>query len=759
MSSSKKLLQSASGYIDQTSDATDVKTVFNMMQWSGNGQASKTFSDVTYSGFYMYGGYGTSNPTSGAMILKDTYQNNTEGEIFYNAEAGSGYTKSLNLVTQRSEHSNTTTPSTYVTFNNNGYSTTQYQWNGGSSEYQSYMFSKRSGFFTTVNYTGNGQTTQQISHDLEGEVGMMWVKNRNGGASPICVYHRGINDNSTHSPARNAKDYYWKMDDQGARTATGSWGASDTASQWGNTAPTDTHFTVGGTSGTDALNVNNQEYVALIWAHDDSDASIIKNIGYVGDNGEKKITLGFTPQFFLIKRVDGVGDWFVFDKLQGLRNTDHSNNTGTCMFWKLNKGDYQVVGGSIFQARFHADGLTITNNNYGLNSATNGNSYVIMAIAKDNVSPDNSEFPWGATISNNASKRQHYFKAVSRVGTSGNAEQSIDMIPDMWLTKRRPYGDYWLMRDRMSYPNDRANLMASQSNYVNASTFGQASSTFNFFESNREHASFATGGTRVSRGVRVRGSDSAWNQNNVEYLDLYFTHAPSFLNSIMYKGDGSATHYIKHGLKAVPEMVWVIALQQGLYNCVWHKDMAQGIANNHAYQYFIDFGGTNDQRVYNNGVWGGADPTDTTFAVSASSEYQSGVGSINESNHRYIMISMASCAGLSSVGSFTMSGGNPTTVDCGFGSSQARFVMVKCVADFESGKPSVGKGFYVWDHARGINGSGSNDPTFQLNNANYNETGDYADIIDPASGGFTVKDSGAVNVGIYDGFYIYWAIC
>ena len=43
-----------------------------------------------------------------------------------------------------------------------------------------------------------------------------------------------------------------------------------------------------------------------------------------------------------------------------------------------------------------------------------------------------------------------------------------------------------------------------------------------------------------------------------------------------------------------------------------------------------------------------------------------------------------------------------------------------------------------------INGSGSNDPIFQFD-AQIIMASNPADIIDPTSGGFTVKDSGAVN--------------
>ena len=96
MSNSKKLLQSASGYIDQTSGGTDVKNVFNMIQWTGSNGYSKNFADNYYSGFNIYGGAGTSDPKSGAMILKNTKQQES-AEIYYNSSSGSSSTRALTL--------------------------------------------------------------------------------------------------------------------------------------------------------------------------------------------------------------------------------------------------------------------------------------------------------------------------------------------------------------------------------------------------------------------------------------------------------------------------------------------------------------------------------------------------------------------------------------------------------------------------------------------------------------------------------------
>ena len=86
---------------------------------------------------------------------------------------------------------------------------------------------------------------------------------------------------------------------------------------WNNTEPTDSSFTVGSGSETNGVSTG---YVAYLFAHDDSDESMIKCGSYTGNgnaNGHE-IDLGFEPQFLIVKRSDQAYEWGMFDNMRGL---------------------------------------------------------------------------------------------------------------------------------------------------------------------------------------------------------------------------------------------------------------------------------------------------------------------------------------------------------------------------------------------------------------------------------------------------------
>ena len=91
------------------------------------------------------------------------------------------------------------------------------------------------------------------------------------------------------------------------------------AYRWGNNtvaiSPTSTNFTVSSDSG---MNGSGKTYVAYLFANDTSDDGFIQCGNYSGNNGTRTITLGWRPQFVLIKnssKTPSYGDtyWTMFD--------------------------------------------------------------------------------------------------------------------------------------------------------------------------------------------------------------------------------------------------------------------------------------------------------------------------------------------------------------------------------------------------------------------------------------------------------------
>jgi len=195
-----------------------------------------------------------------------------------------------------------TAGSAYVWDSNMGY--TAVSW--ADSNLLSWMW-KRGPGLDVVTYTGGG-TGDIIPHNLNAVPEMIWVKNRTA-AQSWAVYHKGLNGGT------NPEQYYQMLN---SGLGTGSLGTE--SNRWNNTAPTSTHFSVGGSNNTGNGGDN---YVAMLFASaNDADGNPISKLGYyTGDDtndGSKAITTGFQPRFIIIKSSSNEENWFVLDSLRGL---------------------------------------------------------------------------------------------------------------------------------------------------------------------------------------------------------------------------------------------------------------------------------------------------------------------------------------------------------------------------------------------------------------------------------------------------------
>ena len=176
----------------------------------------------------------------------------------------------------------------------------------GGSALQAWMW-KRGPGFDTVTYTGGG-SGDTIPHNLNAVPEMMWVKNRSA-AQSWAVYHKGLNGGT------NPEQYYQMLN---SGLGTGSLGTE--SNRWNDTAPTSTHFSVGGSNNTGN---GGDDYIAMLFASaNDAEGNPISKVGYyTGDDssdGSKAITTGFEPRFIIIKSSSNEENWFVLDSLRGL---------------------------------------------------------------------------------------------------------------------------------------------------------------------------------------------------------------------------------------------------------------------------------------------------------------------------------------------------------------------------------------------------------------------------------------------------------
>ena len=198
--------------------------------------------------------------------------------------------------------------STNGTANENDYTFDYHDgWNSqtsyGNNEV-SWMWKRHAGM-DVVTYTGNGNNTDGANphaHNLGKVPEMIWIKTRSdgqySGVTHWTMSHKGLNGGT------NPWQYTMSINN--------NW-AEATTTNFGNTAPTSTHFYVGD-PGNGRSNGNNSNYMAMLFASVDG----VSKVGYFnGSSSSQTITTGFQPRFVILKRADGTSDWHVIDTTRG----------------------------------------------------------------------------------------------------------------------------------------------------------------------------------------------------------------------------------------------------------------------------------------------------------------------------------------------------------------------------------------------------------------------------------------------------------
>lgn len=245
-----------------------------------------------------------------------------------------------------------------ATFNSNGF--TLSDGDGGLTNfldrvYVSWTWRKAANFFGCIKYMGDGVAGRKLSHNLGCEVGFAVVK-KTSGASHWYAQHKDVD-------LTGNKTFYFSTD-----------GPLQVANNiWNSTHATSENLILG--SHGDSNEVG-QEYIAYLFAHDDSDESIIKCGSYAGNGNADgpEIDLGWEPQWVMIKNVDGATDWNIFDTMRGI----------------VTGGDDARIYANESKAESQLDMLMVTPDGFKLTAAnshsnSSGYEYIYVAIRKPNI--------------------------------------------------------------------------------------------------------------------------------------------------------------------------------------------------------------------------------------------------------------------------------------------------------------------------------------------------------------------------------------
>jgi hypothetical protein len=226
--------------------------------------------------------------------------------------------------------------------------------NASGSTFINYLLRRAPGFFDVVAYTGTG-SIRTVSHNLGVAPQMMIVKNRTTAGYDWPVYHAGLNVNGDGLPETDVI------------LLNSSNAALDAFIYWGDTAPTDTNFTLGG--GSLQVNGSANNYIAYLFA---SLPGISKVGSYTGNGSTQTIDCGFTAgaRFVLIKRTDTADAWYVWDSARGIV-------AGNDPYLQLNSTAAEVTSTD------HIDpansGFTLATGFLGTNNSAG--TYIYLAIA------------------------------------------------------------------------------------------------------------------------------------------------------------------------------------------------------------------------------------------------------------------------------------------------------------------------------------------------------------------------------------------
>ena len=247
-------------------------------------------------------------------------------------------------------------------FNSDGFTTFAF----APADYASWTFRKAEKFFDVQTWTGNGVAGRAIAHNLGSVPAVIITKRYDAAGAWWTVYHK----DSPNSVG-------WLNEDN-------AFDGNDMQYYYGNgssaVTPTSSVFTV-----SDNANVNGSAatYVAYLFASDaggfgaDGSESVVKCGSYTGNATNRSVTLGWEPQYVLIKNTTNADNWIVFDMMRGVAtggvdaylipNSTSSEEAGT---------DYITFG---------ATGFTV-HTGYGLINES-GSTYIYIAIRRPMKTP------------------------------------------------------------------------------------------------------------------------------------------------------------------------------------------------------------------------------------------------------------------------------------------------------------------------------------------------------------------------------------
>jgi len=479
------------------------------------------------------------------------------------------------------------------TFNSNGFAdgSGAAQINSSGTTYSSWAFRKSAKFFDFGTFTGDGNVGRAISHALGANIGMVVIK-ATSATGTWQVIHRGSNGTTDIK--------YGSLENTNALSTSGS----DYSAYFNSST-----FTPGIWS----MNASGVSYVWYAFAHDTSTDGLIQCGTFTSNISGLSVSLGWEPQYLLVKNADAVGlPWMIFDVQRGFLNGTSGGKS---------------LQANASTAESSTDWLSPTATGFVLNASqvSTGVPFIYLAIRRPNKPPTT-----GTQV----------YNAIARTGTGAAATVTgVGFAPDLLISKSRSSASFInAFADRL-----RGLMVALTSTGTNAEYTNTSALT-----------SFDQNGFSV-------GSDGTFGSFNVSgntYVTHCFKRAPGFMDEVCYTAPGSNTT-IAHNLGVAPEL-WIVKERDSL--SAWSVGSTQVPSSSYLVL------NTSDPQATSSGRWNSTYPTSLVFSLGTD-------GPVNSNGGTYVAYLFATLAGVSKVGKYT-GNGTSQTINCGF-TSGARFILIK----------------------------------------------------------------------------------
>ena len=591
-----------------------IEDVFSSYLWTGNGTTQTITNGIDLSG-------------KGGMVWRKQ-RDATADHFIADTVRGTYSTLSSNTTSAASG-------SSYIGFLSNGFQAV----NSGSSNPSGslqvgWTFRKQPKFFDIVTWSGDSIYPRTITHNLGSTPGCIITKNTTE-SSNWFTYHRSLGNfqalrlNTTAAPFVSSNNM---------------WNATSTS------------FTLTADLG---MNESGSTYIAYIFAHDaggfglTGTDNVISCGSFTTDgSGNATISLGYEPQWLLVKQSSGTGFWRIWDTMRGWSVATSGGSTADLYpndSAAENFGGANGNGGFPTATGFYANGGVFNPSQ----------THIYIAIRRGPMKVPTT----GTSV----------FSPIAYTGDN-SSNRVIGSLPagDSALVFTRNYNDY-------AYPQTWWSRLTGGLALRPYNTNAEVNQATTLGWGNQVGQLISVGSTNINYG----GSPAAGN-----FILYNFKRAPSFFDEVCYTGTGSATTF-SHNLQAVPEMMLI---KRRDTTAQWQFYFA-GLGNTKSVQM------PDNDKVTSSGLFNNTSPTSSVFTVGVNSP-------VNASGGTYVAYLAATCAGVSKVGTYTGTG-TTQQIDCGFAAG-ARFVLIKNV-----GVNDYAYGYYVWDTARGI--VSGNDPYLLLN--------------------------------------------